>query len=61
MKEITIKISEMGEIEIEANGFNDASCLDSLVEMEKLFGNADKITLKPEARHRIKTNRKIKA
>ena len=58
MKTIEIKISEMGEITIEADGYRDNSCLKAMEDFEKLFGEVKEAKLKQEA-HRIpmKSNR----
>jgi hypothetical protein len=61
MKEIILKISEDGSFNIEALGFEDASCLDVLKEIEKEFGNAEEIKLKPEARVRVSNRTNLKA
>jgi hypothetical protein len=54
MKEIVITFGDDGSFNIEAQGFEDASCLDALKDIEKEFGNAESTKLKPEARIRSK-------
>ena len=60
MKTITIEVQADGSLKIDANGFQDAMCLESLKDLESLFGKAENVRMKPEARRnveRIKTNR----
>lgn len=53
-KEITITFGDDGSFNIEAKGFEDESCLDALKEIEKEFGDADSIKIKPEGRIKVR-------
>ncbi len=49
MKKVIISISELGEINLEADGFRDSQCLKALAEIEKAFGDVIEERHKPEA------------
>lgn len=53
MKTLKITVAVDGTISIDAQGFQDKTCLDALADMEDILGcKATDIKLKPEA-HRI--------
>lgn len=60
LKTITIKISELGEITVEADGYKDAKCLEALKDIEKAFGKAEEVKLKPEG-HRVAVDQRVKS
>lgn len=51
MKTIKIKISEIGELKIETDGYEGGKCLDALKDIEELFGKASDIKMKNEGAH----------
>jgi len=55
LKTIDIEILTDGKLKIEASGFEDASCLSALKELEKLFGKAENIKMKPNKKHANET------
>ena len=57
MKEVKIKVDEKGKISVETVGYKDESCLDVMKDMEKIFGKASDVKLKPEARIKAKKHR----
>lgn len=61
MKKITIEVKENGKLSIEADGFSDDSCLDHLKEIEKIFGEAEDVKLKREAKNKHRISRTNKA
>jgi hypothetical protein len=46
--------SKTGEVRIEAEGFEDASCFDATKELEEVFGTVIKVEEKPEAKRRAR-------
>jgi hypothetical protein len=60
LKTIEIKIGEMGEIEVEAQGYRDNLCLDALKDIEKALGKAKEVKLKPEG-HRVAVDQRVKS
>lgn len=61
MKTIEILVSEDGEINVEANGFPDKTCLEALKELEKALGKAKNVELKPEGHRLPLKNRKVRS
>lgn len=61
MKTIDIVVTPDGKIEIDAKGFTDSTCLKALEEMQAMFGPAEEVRLKPEARHKVSVKTVIKS
>lgn len=49
MKKLIIKIGDLGEIKLEAQGFKDAGCLAALAVIQEALGYELEYKLKPEA------------
>lgn len=61
LKTITIKIDpETGEITTEANGYPNNECLNALKDIEKAFGKAKEVKLKPEG-HKVSVDQRVKS
>ena len=60
MKTVKIVINDMGKVEIEASGFQDATCLEALKHLEAVLGEAENVELKPEARKAVKNKTVLK-
>jgi hypothetical protein len=55
MKKIIINILPDGSLNIEADGFEDSTCLTALKELEKHIGTVSDLKFKPEA-HKVPVN-----